>query len=76
MLHLAFDLLLQDKVLEIFGHTDAKNKTDVVYVNYLSLVLRGINGLENYSPHSGKWKQAHAQARYVMTQVRTSISFH
>ena len=52
-----------------FGHTDPKNKTDVVYINYLSLVLRAIKSLDKFSPHSGEWKQAHGQARFVMTQV-------
>ena len=52
-----------------FGHTDPKNKTDVVYINYLSLVLRAIKSLDKFSPHIGEWKQAHGQARFVMTQV-------
>jgi len=59
----------EDEVLNTFGHTDAQNRSDVVYINYLSLVLRAIKSLEKYSPIHGEWKQAHGQARFVITQV-------
>ena len=42
---------------------------DIQYANWLSMVLAGIKGMEVFSPAAGEWKQAHSQARFVITQV-------
>ena len=42
---------------------------DIQYANWLSMVLAGLKGMEMFSPASGEWKQAHSQARFVITQV-------
>ena len=61
-------LCLEAGVCEIFGHSGA-DVEDIKYTNWLSMVLAGVKGLEMFSPASGEWKQAHSQARYVITQV-------
>merc|ERR1719244_688831 len=61
-------LCLEPGVTEIFGHS-GQEAEDVKYVNWLSMVLAGVKGLEMFSPASGEWKQAHSQARFVIMQV-------
>jgi len=61
-------LCLEPGVTEIFGHNGHQAK-DIKYVNWLSMVLKGVQGLERFSPASGEWKQAHSQARFVIMQV-------
>merc|ERR1719245_843500 len=61
-------LCLEPGVCEIFGHAGADIE-DIKYANWLSMVLAGVKGLEMFSPAAGEWKQAHSQARYVITQV-------
>lgn len=40
-----------------------------MYVNWLSMVLSGLRGLENFNADTKKWNQAHSQARYVILRV-------
>jgi len=61
-------LCLEPGVTEIFGHS-GQEAEDVKYVNWLSMVLAGVKGLEMFSPASQEWKQAHSQARFVIMQV-------
>merc|ERR1719264_2156745 len=61
-------LSVDNNVLDIFN-IDAKEKSDVIYTNWLSLCHAAINGVAMYSPASGEWKQAHSQARFVILQV-------
>jgi len=61
-------LSIDNDVLDIFN-IDAKEKSDVIYTNWLSLCHAAINGVAMYSPASGEWKQAHSQARFVILQV-------
>ena len=55
-------------VLRIFGH-EGEAAEDITYINWLSLCLAGVKGLEMYSPGTKAWKQAHSQARFVILQV-------
>ncbi|XP_055956733.1 dipeptidyl peptidase 3 isoform X2 [Patella vulgata] len=61
-------LCLSTDVLKIFGHTH-DDADDIIYINWLNMVRAGLIGLEFYSPDTGKWKQAHMNARYVILQV-------
>jgi len=61
-------LCLEPGVTEIFGHS-GQEAEDIKYVNWLSMVLSGLRGLEMFSPASQEWKQAHSQARFVIMQV-------
>jgi len=56
------------QLLAIFGHS-GKQADDVTYINWLSMVRKGILALEFYSPETKKWRQAHMQARYVILNV-------
>jgi len=49
-----------------FGAEDAET---VNYVNWLTMGQAGIVGLEQYSPDTKEWTQAHARARFVLLQV-------
>jgi len=61
-------LCLEPGVVEIFGHSGS-DVPDIQYANWLSMVLAGLKGMEMFSPAAGEWKQAHSQARFVITQV-------
>jgi len=61
-------LCLEPGVTEIFGHS-GQEAEDIKYVNWLSMILAGVKGLEMFSPASQEWKQAHSQARFVIMQV-------
>ncbi|XP_048523550.1 dipeptidyl peptidase 3 isoform X2 [Dendroctonus ponderosae] len=61
-------LSVEPEVLKIFGH-EGSQAEEVLYVNWLSLIWGGAGrGLELWEPGRG-WLQAHAQARYVLSQV-------
>jgi len=46
-----------------------REQNDVVYVNWFSMVLSGLKGLQSYNADTTKWTQAHSQARYVILRV-------
>ncbi|XP_063699162.1 dipeptidyl peptidase 3-like isoform X2 [Culicoides brevitarsis] len=63
-------LSLNKDVAKIFGHSDEKLIEDLIYVNWLSLVQKGVGvALEFYNPIQKTWLQAHAQCRYVIMKV-------
>ncbi|XP_075693480.1 dipeptidyl peptidase 3 isoform X2 [Rhinoderma darwinii] len=61
-------LCVSKEVLRIFGH-EAQEAQDVLYVNWLNMVRAGLLGLQYYTPETGKWRQAHMQARFVILRV-------
>jgi len=61
-------LCLDQDILKIFGH-EGDAGSDIIYMNWLSMVRAGLCGLEFYSPENNAWKQAHMNARYVILQV-------
>jgi len=61
-------LCLVPGVTQIFGHS-GEEAEHVKYVNWFSMALSGVKGLEMFSPTSMEWKQAHCQARFVILQV-------
>uniref|UniRef100_A0A8C5MRF0 Dipeptidyl peptidase 3 n=1 Tax=Leptobrachium leishanense TaxID=445787 RepID=A0A8C5MRF0_9ANUR len=61
-------LCVNEEILRIFGHKDQEAQ-DVLYVNWLNMVRAGLLGLEYFTPETGKWRQAHMQARFVILQV-------
>ncbi|XP_073419365.1 dipeptidyl peptidase 3-like isoform X2 [Dendrobates tinctorius] len=61
-------LCVSEEVLRIFGH-ESQEAQDVLYVNWLNMVRAGLLGLEYYTPETGKWRQAHMQARFVILRV-------
>ena len=65
----AIYLSLETYILEIFGHATSQEQSDVNYVNWLTMALSGLRGLETYSVDANKWLQAHSQARYVILRV-------
>lgn len=63
-------LSLNKDIAKIFGHTDEKLIEDLIYVNWLLLVQKGVAvALEFYNPKQKTWLQAHAQCRYVIMKV-------
>jgi len=56
------------KLLSIFGF-DGDLAIDVAYINWLSMVRKGLLALEFYSPETNKWRQAHMQARFVILNI-------
>jgi len=55
-------------ILKVFHH-DGQEAENVLYINWLSMILGGINGMEAFNVDSGKWGQAHSQARFVILRV-------
>ncbi|KAL1478285.1 hypothetical protein MTO96_035135, partial [Rhipicephalus appendiculatus] len=42
---------------------------DVAYVNWLTMVVKGVEGMQTYNPHTKSWLQAHSRARFVIMRV-------
>mmetsp|Transcript_6724 Transcript_6724/g.41073 ORF Transcript_6724/g.41073 Transcript_6724/m.41073 type:complete len:722 (-) Transcript_6724:2944-5109(-) len=61
-------LCIEEEVQRIFGH-EGKDAQDLIYVNWLNMARAGLVGLEFYTPETGRWRQAHMQARYVILRV-------
>ena len=61
-------LCIEEEVQRIFGH-EGKDAEDLIYVNWLNMARAGLVGLEFYTPETGRWRQAHMQARYVILRV-------
>lgn len=55
-------------VLKLFGFEGDAGK-DVAYVNWLSMVVKGVDGLQAYNPQTKVWLQAHSRARFVIMRV-------
>jgi len=56
-------------ILQIFGFGDGTADVDgeagdVLYAAYLSMARAGVAALEMWDPKSGRWGQAHSQARF------------
>jgi dipeptidyl-peptidase-3 len=56
-------------LLKIFGHFDEVSAQNIIYVNWLNMARAGLVGLEFFSPETGKWRQAHMQARFAILRV-------
>ena len=50
------------------GH-EGKKAEDIIHMNWLNMARAGLMGLEFYTPETGKWRQAHMCARYVILRV-------
>ncbi|KAL9595132.1 MAG: hypothetical protein Q9219_006620 [cf. Caloplaca sp. 3 TL-2023] len=61
-------------ILRIFGFGDGAvdmdgKAGDVLYTSYLSMARAGIAAVEFWDPKSGKWGQAHMQARFSILKT-------
>lgn len=70
----AMTLTCDFSVLSIFGFGDGtedlQNEAgDVLYASYLSMARAGVASLEFWDPKSGKWGQAHMQARFSILRT-------
>jgi len=61
-------LCLVPGVAQIFG-LSGEEAEHSKYINWFSMALAGVKGLEMFSPASMEWKQAHCQARFVILRV-------
>ena len=61
-------LSLDSDVLRIFGFDDVTEQSNIIYVNWLCMIQKGIEGLKMYDPSNKKWLQAHSQARFVIAR--------
>lgn len=50
-----------ENISRIFYGADAAFGQQMKYVNWLSTLLRGLNGLELYNPELKKWNQVRRQ---------------
>nr|XP_042907944.1 dipeptidyl peptidase 3 isoform X2 [Parasteatoda tepidariorum] len=56
------------EILEIFV-PDQSLREDIMYVNWVMVVIAGLGSLIMYEPKTETWLQAHSQAAYVILQV-------
>jgi len=61
-------LCLIPEIGKIFGHEN-ESLEEVIYVNWLSMARKGVEGLLMYSPDTQKFRQAHMHARHVLLRV-------
>lgn len=62
-------LSLFPEIVKIFVDNEADIE-NITYVNWLLLLVSGVEkALEMYQPNTKSWLQAHAQARFVITNV-------
>lgn len=64
-------LSLEEEIHAIFGHT-GDDVEKLIYVNWLSLLYGGLNGLEMWDPNRG-WLQAHSQVIIINLEI---VLFH
>ncbi|ODV97053.1 hypothetical protein PACTADRAFT_39683 [Pachysolen tannophilus NRRL Y-2460] len=50
--------------LEIFGFSKKEIQDKIVLTSFLTMARAGLIGIEYWEPNTGKWGQAHMQARY------------
>jgi dipeptidyl-peptidase-3 len=62
-------LCTEPAALRIFGHEDAAEADEIVYVNWLNMARAGLLALQYYTPATKSWGQAHMQARYALLRV-------
>ncbi|CDK27663.1 unnamed protein product [Kuraishia capsulata CBS 1993] len=65
----AMHLINNRDLLKIFGFTDVEEQDNIIYIGFLQMCRAGLLGLEYWDPKTGKWGQAHMQARYAILQV-------
>ena len=70
----AMTLSCDFSILKIFGFGDGAEDLngkagDVLYASYLSMARAGVGALEFWDPKSGKWGQAHMQARFSILKT-------
>jgi len=56
------------EILKVFGHS-GKEAHEILYINWVSMILSGVKGMETFNTESTKWGQAHSQARFVILRV-------
>ncbi|VDM18229.1 unnamed protein product [Hydatigera taeniaeformis] len=67
------------QILHIFDKEGKYDPSDVVFINWLSMVRSGLTSLEFYTPATnegdcGAWRQAHCQARFAILKANKSGS--
>lgn len=65
----AMYLITNRKLLKIFGYNSKQEQDDIIYVGYLQMVRAGLLALEYWDPATGKWGQAHMQARFSIMKT-------
>jgi dipeptidyl-peptidase-3 len=69
LLHRSATAPFSRRVLEIFGHTEEQECSDIIFVNWLNMARAGFCALEFYRPAQQSWGQAHMRARFAIMQV-------
>lgn len=65
----ALYLCIQPDLLKIFHVTTEEERQDTIFICWLNMVRAGLVGLEFYTPETGKWRQAHMQARFCILET-------
>ncbi|GCE98094.1 hypothetical protein ZYGM_000674 [Zygosaccharomyces mellis] len=66
---IAMYLITNRKLLEIFGFKTKEDQDNIIYAGYLQMARAGLLALEYWDPDSGKWGQAHMQARFSIMKT-------
>lgn len=61
-------------IAKVFGVKDEEYH-DVLYTNWLNMMVSAVKGTSNYSTEKGKWMQAHSQGRFVIMKVLKENNF-
>lgn len=64
----AMYLANNERILNIMGYENQKDRDDIVYISFLLMARYGLRALEFYDPSTGKHGQAHMQARLGITK--------
>ncbi|SCU87324.1 LADA_0E03334g1_1 [Lachancea dasiensis] len=65
----AMYLITNRDLLKIFGYKTVEDQNNIIHAGFLQMARAGLLALEFWDPSTGKWGQAHMQARFSIMKT-------